>query len=118
VGEPRNTPDLRHVGLVGRERLHQAEVEHLHHVGVGVLVEQHHVRRLEVPVHDAEAMGFAHRAADLQRDVDGAPPGERPFGLDGLRQGAPLEELHRDVEDAVVGDAVVEDRDGVGVLEL
>ena len=53
------------------------------------------------------------------RDVERAAPGERAFACASTSASVlPLEVLHRDEEDAVLGLPVVDDRDGVRVAQL
>ena len=100
-----------------QERLHQAEVEDLDHVVVG-LVQQHHVRRLEVAVNDAELVRLTQRPADLLGDVENPPPGKGLVVRQHLCQRLPLHVLHGDEVDAVLGLPVVDDGDRVRVAQL
>ena len=100
------------------ERLDEAEVEHLHHVGLAAAAVEHDVGRLDVAMDQAQRMGFVQRAADLLQDVNHAALGLRTVALDQRLQVDAVEELHRVVEHAFGRAAVVVDRDGVRVVEL
>ena len=67
----------------------------------------HHVGRLEVAVHDAAGVGIGHRLADALEDREEAAPiaGRRGAVGELLRQGLPLDELHRE-ERALFGAAL------------
>ena len=109
--------DVRLGGLAGEE-LHQAEVEHLHEVVIVALEQQHDVRGFQIAMDDTERVRLAQRSADLLRDVDHPLLRERPVRLHDLGEGAAVQELHRDEEDAVVRAPVIVERDGVRVRQL
>jgi hypothetical protein len=67
-----HAPRLRDGRLVGVDDLGQPEVEDLHQIAAGRIVEDHHVGRLEIAVDDAEPMRGLERVAHLDRDAHGA----------------------------------------------
>ena len=76
-----------------------------------------HVVGLEVAVEQAHAVGGDQAARRLQEHVHDLAPGPR-VALEPAGQGVALDELHRDVQIAVVGGADVVDADHVGVGQL
>jgi hypothetical protein len=82
--------------LLGALRdLRDAEVDDLHVLTVRAL-DEHHVRRLEVSVHDAVPVRVAQRARDLPRDEGGSPDGQATaLPLEELPERGPVDELHR-----------------------
>ena len=96
---------------VGLQPLDQAEVGDLGRTVAG----QEDVRRLDVAVDDPPAMGHVHgpgqRLDDPRRVLDGLR-----FAGDPLGQAASLEELQREIRQAVVL-ADLEDLDDVGVVD-
>ena len=97
------------------ELFDQAEVEQLHDVTLAPLRAQHDVGRLDVAMDQADGMGFGQRSANHRQDPHHSACRLRAVDRDDPLQGRAVEELHRVVEDAVVGSPVVEDGDGVGV---
>ena len=97
------------------ELLDQAEVEQLHDVTLAALRAQHDVGRLDVAMDQADGVGFGQRSADHRQDPHHSACRLRAVDRDDPLQGRAVEQLHRVVEDAVVGSPVVEDGDGVGV---
>ncbi len=95
------------------ECLRDAEVRHLH----SVARLDHDVGGLDVPVNDVPLVGEVQPVGDLGGDRRGALHGQMArAGYDLLEPDA-VDELHRQVRDAV-GLADVVDGDDVGVLEL
>ncbi len=101
VGEPRV---LRAAG--------DAEVEELDPIAR----EDEHVLGLEVAVDDLEVVRAGEGARHLDADGERARDGQRPVG-DDVGQAAPFEELHHQERRAVLGLALVEDLDHVGVRQ-
>ena len=99
------------------ELFDQAEVEQLHDVALAALRAQHDVGRLDVAMDQADAMGFGQRSTDHRQDPHDSAWRLRAVDRDDALQRRAVEELHRVVEDAVVGSPVVEDGDRVGVGE-
>ena len=58
---------------------------------------------------DAEVVRLGERRERLAEDVDDAPEGERPFLVGDAREVLPAQELHHEVELAVVRLAEVDD---------
>jgi hypothetical protein len=85
---------------------------------IRLLVEDHDVGGLQVPVDEADLVRLAERAGDLLGDVERAGPGQRPHRRQELGEGLPLQVLHRDEVDAILRLAVVDHGDGVGVAQL
>ncbi len=122
-GHERGRPQQRVVGrelarvVVGIDHLRDAEIEHLHELGVAVLLEDEDVLGLEVAVDHPGVVGLAERPRRLRHHRDRAPRGERPLALDQRGEGLAFEELHHVVPEAVGGAAVVEHAHGVGVAQ-
>jgi len=117
LGRPHERAAGREVGLLVLA-LDQAEIEHLHELAIGAVLDQHDVAGLEVAMHQAVGVSLREGSADLKRDAHGAAWREGRVGVDELAQRAPVEQLHGDEAGAVVHGAVVVHRDGVGVREL
>ena len=109
-------------GLALLGELRDAEVAHLHDVRRVALVvgagEDHDVLGLEIAVHDAHLVRDGERRERLGHDVCHAPPGQRPVLADDVEEIAPVEELHRDVEQTVGLLPEVEHAHRVRVIEL
>ena len=97
------------------ELFDEAEVEQLDDVTLASLRAQHDVGGLDVAMDQADGVGFGQRAAGHRQDPHHSACRLRAVDRDDPLQGRAVEELHRVVEDAVVGSPVVEDGDGVGV---
>jgi hypothetical protein len=98
-----------------------AEVHHLDHAAFV----QHHIARLDVPVHQAHAVALGQRRqhipGDLQRLLGRHRAELRDILVEYGAQRLALDVLHHDVrhQDAVDGVlAGVEDRDYIGVIQL
>ena len=78
---------------------------------------QHHVRGLEVPVHQSLLVGFIERAADLAQDEDDAGCRLRTERRDERLQADAVEQLHHVVETAVLRGAEIVEIHGVGRLQ-
>ena len=99
---------LQHLGQAPVHHLHLAERPH------------HDVRRLQVAVDDARAVGVGHRLADLLEHFQ-EPRQVLGRGLalcEAVGQGAALDQLHGEVRPAVGEPAQVVDRHDAGVLQL
>ena len=105
---------------VGRARVRPAvqvldepKVEDLDEVGLQVPLAQEEIRRLDVAMDEPQLVGLPQRATRLGQEMDHATRRLRPVDLDEFLQVEPLEVLHRIVEGAVGGPAVVVNHDGV-----
>jgi len=100
--------------------LRHARRRHVRHAEVGELGApvrvQHDVRRLDVAMHDREALRVVERVGHLRHQLRGRRVRQALAFLEDLLQRAALEQLHRDVGDALVHADVV-DGDDVGVVE-
>ncbi len=102
AGGSEDQPRLRGLGLiVAPQHAGDAEVEHLHDIGVAGLRDQDDVLGLQVAVHHALRVGLTHAVADLRHDVERAVHRERAVALEHVQQRSPAQELHDDVEAAV-----------------
>ena len=79
--------------LGGGERLADPEVEHDR-----AAVEEHHVLRLDVAVHDAFAVRVRERARYLLEDARDVDERHGPFAIDALAERLAVDERHRVVE--------------------
>ena len=102
-GEPER---LRVIGRRRREELGQPEVEHLDSLPPG----EHHVRALDVAVHDAAAVRVVEGVGHLHRDLERVGHLDRTTGQAG-GEGLALHVLHGDEERLAVFDQVVGDGD-------
>ena len=103
----------REVEDVRVEQLGDAEVEQLHLAGLG----DEDVRRLQIPVHDQVRVGVLDGLADLEQKLHPALH-RQPTPVAVLEQRRSVDELHHEVGEAVLGDAAVEERRDVRVLEV
>ena len=94
---------LGHRGLRVADRPGDAEVHHLDLAGPG----QHHVARLDVPVHDAVAVAVVQGAQHPVGDLKGPLGQQPPVVPQQVAQGAPVDELHHDVRDRGRADHVL-----------
>jgi hypothetical protein len=78
---------------------------------------EHDIGGLDVAMDQANGMRFGQRSARHRQDAQHSACGLRPADGDYPLQVRAVEQLHRIVEDAVVGSAVVEDGDGIGVRQ-
>ena len=102
----------------GRLDLGDAEVEHLGDLVVVVGgANEEDVLRLEVPVDDPRVVRALQGAAHVADDPRRLAQRDRPQSLDSLVERLAQQELHDHVRSPVVGDAVVEDLDGVLALD-
>ena len=69
---PKMSPACVAIAAIGPVEAGDAEVEHLHVVGVVAAAHEHHVLGLEIAVDDALRVRLADRVADLERDVERA----------------------------------------------
>ena len=76
----------------------------------------HHVRRFDVAMHDRVAARMVEAFGDLRNQLGHLVEGQALAGFHHLLQRASLEELHRDVGDAVLLADVV-DRDDVRMVQ-
>ncbi len=107
----------QHGGLGVLGQLHQAEVEHLGHVGLAPTVGDEDVGRLQVAVDQADRVGLGQPGAGLAEQEDRPARRQGAGRPDQLFQAHPGQVFHDVIEDAVVGVAVVVDGDRVGVRE-
>ena len=98
--------------------LGDAEVAHLHEVGLAAPLDEHDVARLEVAVDDALGVGLVERGHDLRHDSHDARERQREVVAKDLREIAAREQLHGDVERAVGVLARVDDLDRVRVVQF
>ena len=101
---------------VGVQHLGDAEVEDLDDLLVplvGVDAREEEVVGLEVAVDDPLGVRLGERAQRLPRRLDGLLDPDAPDALDALAERLALEQLHREVEVAVLALAEVEHRDRV-----
>ncbi len=94
------------IGRRRREELRQPEVEHLHPLPAG----EHHVRALDVAVHDAAAVRVVEGVGHLHRDLERVGHLDRTTSQAGGERLA-LHVLHGDEERLAVFDQVVGDGD-------
>ncbi len=112
----------RPLGIRPGEHLREAPV---HHLDLAVAPD-HDVLRLEIAVDDAALVGVVDGPADLDEDLEEPEPRELPRGLgiagvdllDDPRERPAADELHREEEAGVVGEADLVDGHDPGVLEL
>jgi hypothetical protein len=96
---------------VAPETFREAEVEHLD----DTVARQHHVGGLQVAMHDAILVRGLQRRRDLPADAQRFLGGQRP-AAEPLFERLAIDELHRDVERAVVLVETV-DRGDIGVAQ-
>ena len=108
----RPSPNRRH-----RLQLHQPEVEHLGEIERRPRAAHHHVRRLDVAVHQAVHVRILQRGADLAQDVDGPLRRQRPVLPYQAVEIEAVEQLHHVVEPAVLSGAEVVELHRVRRLE-
>ena len=87
----------RHAGFSG-EHLGDAKISHLYHSAF----QDHDVGRLDVAMDNVVAMGVVERARHLLEDRDDGLDREDAFFVQQLPKRYPVQELHGEVEDAVV----------------
>ena len=98
-------------------RLGEAEIDDFHSVRPITTARHHDVVGLQVAVHDVEVVGRLERRGHLNADVRGPRDGERPFARQQLRKRLALHELHRQVDEPVLGLPEVVDGADVGVRD-
>src|SRR5258706_15631345 len=69
-------------------------------------------------MHDSELVSTRERLADLADDIAYERHRQGPGSLDAAHQILTVEELHHDVGEVVVGDAVIEDLDDVRTFDF
>ena len=92
------------------------EVEHLHEIGLAGVVDEQHVRRLDVAMHDAERVRLHERLQHLRRDASHAKRRERA-ARQLLLDRSTAQQLEHDVGQPELGGAEVEEAHRVGMLE-
>jgi hypothetical protein len=97
--------------------LRDAEIQDFDEVGVAVALDEHHVLRLQIAVHDPEAVSAMQRHQDLPRDVDRALRRHRPL-LDLRAKILPFDVLEDEEERAVRELAEIGRRRDVRVLDV
>ena len=103
-----------------RAGVRQAEIDHLHHqafIRIGMLASDHHVRGLDVAMHDAVTVRRGERAGDLSRDPQREHRWERAGALHERFRRFALDELHR-VKEPVGSAAQMVNRGHVPVAKL
>ena len=111
-------PGLVMCGLVLRlAHLGEPEVDDLHEVAPRTHRLEDDVLGLEVAVDDPEVVRFAERGQRLPQNVHNATERERPLFVGDARQVPAAQELHDEVELAVLRLAEVDDGDGVRVVQ-
>ena len=99
--------------------LRDTEVEELHEdLASATGIAEVDVPRLDVPMDDAALVRAIERACELTHDLDDEVGRHPRFLVEVLTEVAPLEELHHDVRNALVGDAVIERLHDVRALHL
>ena len=111
----RQLPRVERAAVLGARG---AEVEHLDEVVVVALLLDVEVRRLEIAVHHAARVRLDQRVAHRARDRDGTRPRHRAARLELLEHALAVEQLHDDVQRAVLGLAQLVRDHGVGVAQL
>ncbi len=117
-GVPHTMPGLvmsRRHGLDAH--LREAEVHDLDEVAAGADLLEDDVLGLEIAMDDAEVMRFRERGEHLPKEADDATERERPFSYWIAREVLAAQELHDEIELAVLGLAEVDDADRVRVIE-
>ena len=82
AGVPAKKPVCVMSARRGRERLHEAEVEHLHEIGIAAVAADEDVAGLDVAVDEARRVRLGERVADLPEEVHDAPRRKRPEAAD------------------------------------
>ena len=107
----------RELAGIGRVELGDAEVDQLHEVAVPLIVDDEDVRGLDVAVEDASRVSRREALAELPGDEGGPERLDGPLLVDELGDRSPVQTLHRDKGDALLGGAIVEDPHNVLVQE-
>ncbi len=102
-------PDLV---LQHRHALGDAKVEDLDE-RLALAGHHHHVAGGQVPVHQAGLVGCGQRVADLLQDVHNLHRHQRDLAVDALMEGDAVDDLHGNVDGAVLGLADVHDASGM-----
>ncbi len=101
-------------------QLGEAEVQHLHREAAAAIRLQPDVVRLEIAVHDAQAVGFGDGRTDLFEDVDHPARRQPSLLCQHVGKRTAVEVLHHQVRDlpgARRGEAEIGDVDDVGVAQ-
>ena len=106
-----------HLLHVAGDELRHAEVEDLGPLDAVLVDVDADVVGLHVAVDDALVVGGAQRAEELRGDVARTADGHRRLARDHLLEAVALDQLHRDVGEALVGGAGAQDADGRVVPE-
>ena len=96
-----------------RDRVDDAEVEHLRDIDLVGRAGQVDVRRLDIAVEQTCVVRLGERLAGVHEDLDHARGRLRPEIADQAIEIETVEQLHHIEERAVIGDAVIEQRDRV-----
>ncbi len=111
--QPRSGDRGRVVADDGRE----TEVDDLDQVVAGVEPPEDDVLRLHVPVNDVERVRFVERLEDADQQLADPWEGQWPLLVHDEGEVLALQELHREIEDPVVGATEVDDADAVRVVQ-
>ena len=95
----------------------KTEVDDFHEVLARTKRTKNDVFRLEIAVHDAELVCLAERVERVDEDVAHALERERTFLVHDQGQVLAAQELHRQIENAVVRPSEIDDADAVGMVE-
>jgi len=99
--------------LFRREALRESKVEDLH----AIALEEHHIVRFEIAMNDAFAMSGGERFTDLRADPNRAREWKALTALELVDERLAAQELHHDVQHAVIGLPEIEDRHDRRVLQ-
>ena len=92
------------------------EIQDLHEVRLARVIDEQHVRRLDVAMHDAKRVRLHQRLQDLRRDASHAEGRERA-SPQLLLDRSTAQELEHDERQSELGGPEVEEAHGVGMLE-
>ncbi len=117
VGRPADQTRSRDRRGVRPHDRRQPEVDDLHQVASRREAAEDDVLRLQVAVDDVVRVRFLERAEHGHQDIAGAREGQGPLLVHHHGEVLPLEEFHRQVEDAVIRSTEIDDADAVRVIQ-